>query len=260
MATPGLIVAACAAAWGASPEADKGVYDVSAQWGQGIANSPDDWGGHVQQVQPWAVRFRWSPHAIVDAQAGVTEPQRFEYNAAGSSGWIERPASFRAGAGLQWAPYGLGLQGVSLGARMLAGPVDDSWEPAWCEKCPESAPPADPLPDGVRLEVNPNVRLNWIGHPGFTLGVELGLVGIVCCRMAPEEPRVNGVALATFGWSFAVGEPAPWPAHSRAALSPEDARRRRAHNTAILVTVPAVTLIVVTAFAVHELSDMSLAY
>lgn len=221
--------------------ADKRMYDLTVQGALGAlaTGGSGDWG-----VARGALQGRISNDVVADVDVHVSPFGVFHTE----TGEIWRERAIRAGGGLAWSIGGTGLHGVQLGARAMVGPVAYEWfGDTFCTTpsggtygtCPTFPSPELPA-DGLRVELQPNVRAQWVGHPGLTIGVELGVNIVANGRVVEREPRVEPTAFVTVGWAVPVGD--PWMTQSEAlqGLSPEDARKRRTQSRVMAIAVTSI--------------------
>jgi hypothetical protein len=190
---------------------------------------------------------RLGDHAV--AEAGVSSRSQVWFEQDGGTSY--RTPGVRFSAGGAWSIGATGLHGFLLGARVVAGRASYYWS-ASTTSCFQPTPNADTTcvfsgedPDlpwrAPRIEVQPHLRAQWIGHPGLTLGAEFGLNVLATSAIAPGEPRVGPYGVVSLGWAVPIGEPPISSATARARLSPEDATRRRRQNRAVAIGVASAT-------------------
>jgi hypothetical protein len=129
----------------------------------------------------------------------------------GSTALVERKAGWRGDAGAAWNLRGNGLQGFGPMARVGLQRVQ--YEPRDMS--------LDPM---TRADVVGGAWARWVGHPGISVGAELGVSSTVCCDLQTDQARVGPLALFEVGWALGPG---PDPADVVAQLSSEEQRRRR---------------------------------
>ncbi len=147
--------------------------------------------------------------------------------------------TFRAGLGASFAPVRLGLHGPYVGGRVLAGPSSYPLEPFTV--CHQDGCYTVEASSGWQTTLEPNVGVQWVGHPGITLALEI-VYDFPIAGESVEGYRLAGLgAFASVGWSFALGEPVPTRRDALAALPPEQ-RERREHHARDVRTTTAIVL------------------
>lgn len=236
-----MFVALFAPAFAEPLHADKRIYNLAVEGGLGAlpAAGTGDWG-----VGRGAVLGRLTNHLLVDADLSLSPAGSFHTE----TGEVARPRAVRGGGGVAWSFGGTGLHGVQLGARALVGPVSYAWTgETFCTTpgggtyggtCPSFPSPTLPE-DGVRVEIQPNVRGRWVGHPGLALGFEIGM-NVVTGELVEREQRATPYGFVMAGWAVPLGDRWTTEREALAALSPETAERRRAQSRVVTIAVATV--------------------
>jgi hypothetical protein len=169
---------------------DKRVYDLSATLSAGTM------GAYETATVRLGVDLRVSDHVAFNAVIGSSP--RDSYSAPDYAYHRYEAAAWRTGAGVALTPLGTGLHGLRAGMRVVAGPAHFRKYPY-----PQTVDLGDPTHDNARVEVQPFLGATWVGHPGFTFGVEAGFSQDVCCSRLEGETRLRSYLSGSVGWSFA---------------------------------------------------------
>lgn len=195
--------------------AEKVLYDFSMLGAVGFAPQCAATFG----TERLALRARVTPALAIDGSVRTQKPcQSFIGSGYGT---------FRSGLGATWTPLRLGLHGAYVGGRVVSGP--ESYHNETHTFCDLEGCHTVETPQGWQTALEPNIGIQWVGHPGITLAFEI-VYDIPIAGDSFEGESLAGLgAFASVGWAFAVGEPVPTRREALADLSPEQ-REKREHQ------------------------------